>query len=390
MKLKPLSIYIHIPFCEKRCDYCDFVSFDDCSSQMDAYVDALCGEIKGYSEKCKKHVIETLFFGGGTPSTLSAEQMTKIFESLRENFVFCKDVEASIECNPNSLTKEKLDCYIQLGINRISLGIQSINDITLSTLGRVHTKEQVEQALELLDTSGIDNVSIDFMYNIPMPRDIADAGMARNIYGELDYIFSKFPFIKHVSAYALTVYEGTEIAKKLDFEMLYDLNEDVAIAEEFELSDVLKKYGFTRYEVSNWTRPGFECRHNKVYWTVKREYLGLGVSASGLFNNERYENTHDLNMYLLNPEKISTSVKRSNLDIINEAIILGLRTKYGIDTGHLKKLGVNLQIQKSFEILELANMGLLRVTKNSIKATKDGMLLLNLVTARLMMDDIGS
>ena len=387
MKLKPLSLYLHIPFCEKRCDYCDFVSHDDSNSQIDNYVDALIGEISSYSSKCTKHAVETIYFGGGTPSLLTTTQITKIFKSIREHFIISETPEISIECNPNSITAQKLKVYKELGINRISLGVQSINEIILNTLGRVHTKEQVEKALKLIHEAGFDNVSIDFMYNIPIPADLANADIARNVYGELNHILTNFPFIKHISPYALNVYEGTEIAKKLDFEQLYELNDDEAIGEEFEMMDALKQHGFNRYEVSNWAKPGHECKHNQVYWKVQREYLGLGLSSSGLFNNERYENTPDLNMYLLSTDKVAIRNPRSNIDIVNETIMLGLRTKYGIDINTLKKLGVNLQQSKTHEILELANWGLLRVTKKSIKATKDGLLLLNVVTAKLLMED---
>lgn len=387
MKPKPLSIYVHIPFCENKCSYCDFVSFDNAKSQIDSYIGALTAEIKQYSNKCKNHIIETIYLGGGTPSILTKNQISKIFISINENFTISETPEISIECNPRTITSEKLKHYRSLGINRISIGVQSVNEITLGTLGRTHTRDHIDSALKTAHECGFENISIDFMYSVPVPADIADANLARNVYGELNYLLARHPCITHVSPYCLNVYESTPIAKMLDFQQLYELNEDIAIDEELDMEDALRHFGFKRYEVSNWARDGYTCQHNEAYWKVRGEYLGFGLSASGLFNNERYDNTSDLNMYLLDENKVITSVPRTNLDIINESIILGLRTKYGINTEHLKKLGVNLQICKTPEILELANMGLLKVTKKSIRATDDGFMLLNLVTTKLMIEN---
>ncbi|MCL2846815.1 MAG: radical SAM family heme chaperone HemW [Firmicutes bacterium] len=386
MKPKPLSLYLHIPFCTKKCDYCDFVSFDDKCSQIDSYIDALCNEIKSYRERCTGHVVGTIFVGGGTPSLLDTKQIDRLFRAIRDAFVIEDDAEITIECNPSSITAAKLTTYKRVGINRISLGIQSYDTFELKTLGRAQTTESVFRALARINDAGFDNVSIDLIYNIPLPREVALSGMRRNISYEVGYIFHKAPFIKHVSAYALIPEDDTPMMERLDYEELLELDEDSAINEELDLYNAIHAQGLRRYEVSNWARPGYESRHNKMYWAADAEYLGLGLNASGLFNDERYTNTDDLGMYLLNPNKVIKQEVRPRDRVVNEIIMLGLRTKYGIDLRKLERYGVDLVREKTKEIMQLREHKLLTITKNKIKATTDGMYILNMLIEMLTFD----
>ena len=386
VKKKPLSLYVHIPFCERRCDYCDFTSFDDCASQIPSYLDALCSEIADYGLRCKQHRVETIFFGGGTPSLLSVAQITKLMSCLRSCFNIDKAAEVTIECNPESLTQKKLEAYLGLGINRISIGIQSTNPITLQTLGRVHTPERAMRAVGLASMAGFENINIDIMYNVPISRELSEGNLRRNLAAELHNILGANPWVTHISAYSTTVASGTELARRLDYEELYELDDESCIEEELDLLYVLKDFGFNRYEVSNFARKGFECKHNRNYWTARVEYLGLGLGASGLFNGERYENTDNINMYLLNPNKVTTREVRSLHDCVNEAILLGLRTKQGVSIKRLEELGVNILAGKAKELMELKSHNLIRVTKDSIKPTKDGSFVLNAIIERLLFD----
>jgi len=351
-----------------------------------SYLDTLIREIKSYKDKCINHIVETIYIGGGTPSLLSAAQIGKLMTALRKNFVITDNAEITIECNPGSLTAAKLNKYKSIGINRLSLGIQSHDSLELKVLGRVQSTKSVFKALALIQRCGIENLSIDFLYNIPLPREIANANLRRDIEAEVQFLLNVAPHIKHISTYSLTPELGTPLARRLDYEELYELDEDTSIEEELDLQETLKEHGFKRYEVSNWAQKGYECKHNLNYWNAEHEYLGFGVSAHGLFDGERYENTEDLNMYLLKPNKVHSSEKRTKADLVNEIIMLGLRTKKGVSLSRLGDLGINLLAEKSKEVLELSNIGLLKTHGNDLRATEDGMFILNLLIDMLTLD----
>ena len=316
---------------------------------------------------------------------LSAKQIEKIMCTLHDNFSIRSRPEITIECNPNSLTEAKLRAYKKLGINRLSIGIQSHDTVILKMLGRTHSSEGAIKSLRMA-SKYFNNINIDFIYNVPIPRDFSQANLKRDIEGEINFILNSAPDVTHVSAYALIIEPGTQIARRVDYEELYELDEDSCIDEELALHFTLRDHGFKRYEVSNWARPGFECQHNKNYWSADTEYLGLGVAASGMFDNTRYENTDDLNLYLLSQNKVKSTIRRTTHDTINEMIMLGLRTKRGIDLGRLNAYGVNLLLEKSREILELSNMKIIKVTDKKISATQDGFFILNLIIQKLTLD----
>lgn len=383
---KPLSLYVHIPFCEKKCDYCDFTSFDDCASQIDSYVAALCNEIVAYKERCSDHIIKTIYFGGGTPSSIHQKYIGKIFDIIRATFAVDANAEVTIECNPTSVTATKLKAYKNFGINRISLGLQSCDDVVLKSLGRAGAASLGLRALNMIKRSGFENLSVDFICNVPIPKDFSGMGLRRNIESELNFILTRFPQIKHVSSYTLIPEPGTPLQKRLDFEELYELDEDTYIDEEIDLFFTLKEQGFRRYEISNWARPGYECQHNETYWRGDAEYLGIGLAAHSLLAGERFENTPDMGMYLLNPNKVIFKHTRTREDIINEVILLSIRTRYGVNLGTLRKLGVDLLHEKRREVMDLVERKLIKVTKTSIKATTDGMFILNVVINMLTFD----
>ena len=324
---KPLSVYVHIPFCEKRCGYCDFVS---CTSteKIDAYLLQLCAEIRAFN--FHDYEIKTIYLGGGTPSLLTPEQLGKLFQYLP----VCHG-EITIEVNPNSLTREKCEAYRRLGVNRLSLGVQSFDSVTLLDLGRIHDVKQAVEAIELAHEY-FDNLSIDLIKDIPNHSFVTPPADILNM-------------IQHISIYSLTK----------DDHCVLDTDEPVNLPAEF-----------VRYEVSNYARKGYESKHNLVYWTGG-EYIGFGAGAHSLLNNQRFCNSsHILNYHREAP------VKRSREDVREEQIMLGLRLR----TGVLR----SLLIDKDEEIKLLAEHGLIEITPERVIATEFGLKVLNQIWLRLV------
>ena len=356
---------------------------------MDTYITALCNEIEAYATKYPKATIDSIYIGGGTPSILSNEQLSIIFDALKKNFnlsdEWFSNHEVSIECNPTSVDSAKLKHWKQLGINRVSMGVQSLCDQTLKTLGRCHTSQDAKMAI--LEVSRyFDNISIDLIYGVPLTLEQVATDYYRAVEEELiDLMVGFADEIKHVSAYALTVEPGTQIHTKLIAGELIDLDEEEFFEQEDNIQIAMRAWGLKRYEVSNFAKPGYECKHNQRYWDPRKEYLGLGLAAHGLVDKVRYENTPDLDMYLLNPNKIAKSDKQKDQDLADEMIMLGLRTPKGIDLPALMKLGIDFRIKKAREIFELESAKLIRVNKKNIRATQEGMCVLNSVTSRLLL-----
>ena len=340
--MKPLSIYIHIPFCEKKCAYCDFVSFDNKASEIDKYVDALCNEIKSAGIK----VAETVFIGGGTPSLLTNDQLSEIFKNLPEAD------EITIEANPNSITIEKLQHWRTLGINRISIGVQSFDDTVLRTLGRIHTSEQAVSAVKLAYKCGFRNISIDLIHSV--------TNAAIKIPTEI------FKYITHVSAYCLIIEAGKHFKP---------IPEQHSIRQQKQIELILGINGFEKYEVSNFARPGFECRHNLAYWQPQtHEYIGFGLAAHSFLGGRRFSNTSDFNKYLSGSFQDSFPAVR-NEDLLTETIMLGLRTTRGVAVEFLK--------HKLAEIQFLESLKLIKRTGGCISATPKGFFVLNAIIEKL-------
>ena len=307
------GIYIHIPFCKKKCPYCDF--FSQIDGDVEEYVKKLCFIIK----KSEKVSVGTIYFGGGTPSLIDSEYISNILQSIRETFAVNADAEITIECNPNSLTREKLETYKKIGINRISIGVQSFKDKTLKILGRIHNVKQAKDAIKLA-AKYFDNVSIDLIHSVPNCK-VKLLGKYLNM-------------VQHVSAYCLTSDKFPSVKDK------------ISIKEQTKIEKKLNKYHFEKYEVSNFAKSGYRCRHNMTYWTCGR-WLGFGVSAEG------------------NPEKWTDS----------DRIMLGLRLTDGIE----EKLLEN----KKNQVDELVKLGLLQIKDDRISATRRGFFVLNQIIIKL-------
>ena len=324
------GLYIHIPFCRKKCAYCDFVSFAGCEQDaFEQYFKALFREIDLISPMLPKKEFETVFIGGGTPSLLPAGMIPRLAAKLRENFVFPADAEISIECNPESVSLEKLVQYRDCGINRISFGLQSADDAVLKAVGRIHTAADFFRAFKLARQAGFDNINVDIMHGLP--------GQSSESY--LDTIRRTAELgAEHISSYALILTEGTPLFEAVRNGSIELPDEDAVADMEDAGFDLLRSFGYERYEISNFALPGRECRHNLNYW-ANGDYLGLGLNAhSALHVNGkwvRFANKAELSGYnaALNDGKLPVEMTEeiSLGDEMFECIMVGLRKIKGID-----------------------------------------------------------
>lgn len=317
---KPLEIYIHIPFCVKKCDYCDFLSAPSCLEERTAYVNALCQEIQAAASEFGSRPVKTVFIGGGTPSILEPSLMEKVLTAFKEAFFLTEDAEFTLEANPGTLSEEKLKLYRSFGINRLSLGLQSTFEEDLKMLGRIHSYEDFRHSFSMARAVGFENINVDLISAIP--------GQTRERWSEnLRRVAELNP--EHISAYSLIVEEGTPF-----FERNLDLPDEEAEYEMYEdTGKILNAYGYEQYEISNYARAGLACRHNIGYWQ-REEYLGLGLGASSMVNGTRFSNTSDMTEYLKNAAHPSVIRKELQLlskeEVMEEFMFLGLRMCEGI------------------------------------------------------------
>lgn len=316
---KELELYVHIPFCVKKCAYCDFLSFPAQEDKVSAYVEALVREIKGKKEQFSDYCVTTIFLGGGTPSVLEGEYTASIFHALRESFNIAEDAEITMEVNPGTVSEEKINIWKQCGVNRLSIGLQSVNDEELKMLGRIHTYDEFLATWKAVRKAGFHNINIDLISAIP--------GQTEKSWEKtLCTVVRLQP--EHISAYSLIIEEGTvfgmiygedqeqtcrnelgtgrekmtglpdeedELKKEECVLPLPDEDTERAI---YEITEkILRKYGYERYEISNYAKPGYECRHNLGYWE-RKEYLGLGLGASSLIDEHRFCNTDKIDEYI--------------------------------------------------------------------------------------------
>ena len=375
IKKNSLELYLHIPFCIKKCDYCDFLSGPSTRAGQEAYIYALLREMEVVSVQ-EKRPVDTVFIGGGTPSVPECDVMEKLLQGIRDNFYLEPDAEVTIEGNPGTVTPEKLALYRKYGINRISLGLQSPKDEELVSLGRIHNYAQFLESYQMARDAGFSNINVDLMFAIPGQ---SYEGWIEN----LQTVAELGP--EHISAYSLIIEDGTPFAKRKlelpDEDTEYRMYEDVAAT--------LGKYGYQQYEISNYAKKGRECRHNEGYW-MRKDYLGLGIGASSLLGKERFTNTMDMQEYVKYssfPDKIRKD--REHLvkeDEMAEFMFLGLRMTRGVSKSEFQEY-FGAGIEKIYgEILEkYKKQGMLVEQGDRIFLSRAGIHVSNTVMADFLL-----
>ncbi len=382
---KELELYIHIPFCVKKCAYCDFLSVPSTPEVIENYVAALIKEIKAYSELALEYVVTTIFFGGGTPSILSGVQMQKIMKTLREVFQIADQIEISMEANPGTVTEENLMAYKNAGVNRISFGLQSANNEELKILGRVHTYEQFLESFVIARQAGFDNINVDLISAIPNQT---VESWEKSLYKVLELQ------PEHISAYSLIIEEGTAFAKWYGegAEKEEELpTEEVEREIYHRTEEILKEKGYYRYEISNYAKKGKECRHNLGYWE-RKEYLGLGLGASSLIEEQRFHNIEDLAQYIEyagNLERLCCDKEiLSEQERMEEFVFLGLRKMEGISKQEFQRLfGKTLEECYKNNIHRMKQEKLIEESDGYLRLTKRGIDLSNYVFAEILCEN---
>ena len=371
----PMEIYIHIPFCIKKCDYCDFLSGPSGPKEQADYVDALLEEINA-AEEGKGRSVSSVFIGGGTPSVLDERFIGEILNHIRRKFQIADYAEITIEVNPGTADRNKLQAYRTYGINRLSIGLQSPDDRELKILGRIHNYEQFLETYRSAREAGFDNINIDLMSAIP-EQTYEDWEKNLRTVAELSP--------EHISAYSLIVEEGTPFwERELDLpdeDTEYRMYEDTAA--------ILGEYGFHQYEISNYAKKGLECRHNKGYWQ-RTDYLGLGLGASYLVDHVRFSNTDNMEEYLRNsafPEKIRCDRETlTEADEMAEFMFLGLRMTEGVSVREFEEyFGKNMESIYGEVLKKHFALGMLKKKNDRIFLTRRGIHVSNGVMADFLL-----
>ena len=364
--MKDTAIYIHIPFCDHKCIYCDFYSIittDNISSYKDALIKEINYDDNIYSEESS---ISSIYFGGGTPSLMEPDYLEAIINHIRKKFKVVELPEITMETNPGTVNKTKLKEFLQTGINRISIGIQSFNEEELKFLTRIHDKATAIRTVLDAEEAGYKNISVDLIFNLP--------GQTKEIWKNNLEIAVSLP-VQHISAYSLILERGT-ILNKMVLDGKVKIQEDDYDAELYEITiEYLEQKGFMQYEVSNFAKPGYECLHNNAYWRYKN-YLGLGTSAHSFVNNKRWWNFSSLKMYKDQIEANGSAEANHEIitpeENIEEYIMLALRS-YGIELADLEKRFGKEWMNRNNEYIQLLGKNNLVIIKNNwIKLTKRG------------------
>lgn len=375
--MEELGIYVHIPFCKRKCSYCDFKSFSNIDEiNQKKYVDALIKEIQN-SQNTNKYIVTTIYIGGGTPSFINETYIKDILQAIYKKWKIKNDVEITIEVNPGTITKEKLEAYKNMGINRLSIGLQSTNNYLLNKIGRIHSYEEFIENYILARKIGFENINIDLMLALPEQN-------MEDLMQSVKKVINLNP--EHISIYSLILEENTELWKKVKNKEENLVEDDLEREMYWKSKKAFEAAGYIHYEISNYAKPGFESKHNKNCWSQK-QYLGFGIAAHSYFNGKRFYNVEDLNKYITNIEKnefknniIIEEENRTKEDIAKEYMMLGLRKIEGVSISEFqRKFELNPLFYFRFEISKLQEMDLIEVDLDNIRLTKKGLDLANIV-----------
>ena len=374
--MREIQLYLHIPFCIRKCGYCDFLSGPADETAQRAYTEALLREIRVLGQRTEA-AVSTIFIGGGTPSVLRADWMEEILDQLRTSFRLLPEAEISMEANPGTVTPEKLKAYLRGGVNRISFGCQSADNEELRLLGRIHSWEEFLESFSMAREAGFANINVDLMSGLPNQT-------AASWERTLRRTAALGP--EHISAYSLIIEEGTPFAQRPL--PLPDEEEERLMYE--RTGQILKEYGMEQYEISNYARPGYACRHNIGYWTGK-EYLGMGLGSSSLMEGERFSNTSDMKEYLEDsghPGRLRRDrQKLSEKDRMEEFMFLGLRMTAGIsEKDFLDTFGREIHTVYGSVIRKYVEGGFLGEEKGRLYLTRKGISVSNPILADFLLD----
>lgn len=408
--MKSISIYIHIPFCVKKCQYCDFLSAPADSRAQKVYLRALKQEIREQAARYREYEVQTVFIGGGTPTVVPCEKLCEVLKTVFTCYRVNPQAEISMEANPGTVTKETLLSYRKAGINRISIGLQSADDGELKLLGRIHTYRDFLQTYRWAQEAGFTNINLDIMSALP-------GQSVENYKKTLETVLSLRP--QHISAYSLIVEEGTPFYEKYgqESEKLQatgekqpDLPSEEEEREMYTLTEkLLATAGYHRYEISNYALPGMECRHNRVYWK-RGNYVGFGLGAASMVENVRFENTRKMQEYLAeyagvpSAEPVFADVAQGDMQQIfrgenvhplsqqeqmEETMFLGLRLTEGVSKAEFhRQFGVSMEQIYGEVIQENTAQGLLADEAGYLRLTREGMDLSNYVMAQFLLDEV--
>ena len=376
--MESLGIYVHIPFCKRKCKYCDFKSFACEENVYERYINALKSEIKIASKSIMPtiHEVDTIYIGGGTPSLIDAKYIEEIIETIYQNIKVAGNAEVTIEVNPGTVNKEKLETYKKLGINRLSIGLQSADNELLNLIGRVHTYEEFLDVYNMAREVGFNNINVDLMLALPTQTESV-------LVDSLLKVINLKP--NHISLYSLILEEGTALEKEIEEGKYTLIDEDIERKMYHKTKNILEKNGYNHYEISNFAKKGFESKHNLNCWDQK-EYLGFGLAAHSYYRNKRFSNIQDLDEYIDNIEKfiISKNVEVHEIQDreakAKEFMLLGLRKIDGVSISEFeRRFRVHPLFYFRFEISRLEEEELIEVDLDKIRLTKRGLDLANQV-----------
>ncbi len=374
--MKELGLYIHIPFCKQKCLYCDFYSMNASEELIDRYFNALIKEIKDVGKNVKDTIIKTIYIGGGTPSYVNCRYIIQTMQTIRDFFSISEEAEITIEVNPGSASLEKLKNYTESGINRISIGMQSINNTTLKTIGRIHSWEDFKQTYNFAREAGFKNINIDCMIGLPNQN-------MQEIEETAKEIIKLNP--EHVSVYSLIIEENTQLEKLVSSGQIKLPEENEEREMYWYIKQSLEENGYNQYEISNFSKPNYESKHNLDCWHQK-EYIGMGVAAHSYTDGCRYSNINDINKYIKNYEvnkqedNIIIHEVQDKTSMAKEYIMLSLRTIKGCNINEFyNKFGYDIQKGFKNEFEKLLRDELICIDNTNIYLSKKGLDLANQV-----------
>ena len=392
-----IGLYVHIPFCQTKCSYCDFNTYERIEDQIPNYVTALTNEIKAWSDLLSQPVVHTIFLGGGTPSYLPVDNIKHILSTIHSSYKVYESAEITLECNPGDITLERASGWSDAKVNRVSMGVQSFNDGLLALLGRRHTAHEAKQAFHTLRKAGFNNQSLDLIYGLPHQS-------ASQWSDTLNEAVALGP--DHISLYSLQIEEGTPLAVDVK-KGRYPIPDDDLAAEMYEEAQhKLRANGFTQYEISNWAKPGMKSQHNIIYW-LNEPYLGVGAGAHSWLEGQRFFNLKSPTRYVtamdnnhkeINQDPIATmqtpfgpveqvDVTTATIDI-GETMMMGMRLNAGVSHKRFeKRFGTPLDKIFPKELNRLVALGLVEITAEGVRLTDKGRLLGNEVFAEFISEE---